>query len=141
MAGELRRQSHLAAGRDLSAAGPASNPEIMQLIESLPEACQVEVMKGFTGDLLQLSIKIQEIQATNIEFREHLADIAALLERVKQSGNRGYGRTTNKGPGGETTIEIDTGGGPVIRPVGGGCSSVLAIGLVAGALLAWWTIA
>jgi len=141
MAGELRRQSHSSAGRDLTAAGPASNPEIMQLIERLPEACQVELMKGFTGDLLQLSIKVQEIQATNIEFREHLADIATLLDRVKHSGNRGYARTTNKGPGGETTIEISTGGGPLLRPVGGGCAGVLAIGLVAGALLAWWTIA
>lgn len=116
-------------------------PEVIVLIERLPEACRAELMKGFTGDLLRLSVRVQEIQATNTEFREHLSDIVNLLNTAKQSGNRGYARTTTRGPGGETTIEIGTGGGPIIRPVGGGCAVVLAVAATGGSVIAWWAFA
>ncbi len=106
--------------------------QVTTLIEGLPESSRAELMKGFTGDLLQLAVKVQEIQATNAESREHLSALADLLSTVKRDGNRGYIKQTTQNAGGQTTIEIGTGGGPLIRPVGGGCAVVLATLIAAG---------
>lgn len=110
-------------------AGGLSN-QVTALIERLPPQCQTELMKGFTGDLLQLAVKVQEIQATNVEAREHLSALAELLNTVKRDGNRGYAKHTSQNAGGQTTIEIGTGGGPLLRPLGGGCA-VMAAALIA----------
>jgi hypothetical protein len=106
--------------------------QVTTLIEGLPESSRAELMKGFTGDLLQLAVKVQEIQASNAESHEHLSALAELLSSVKRDGNRGYLKQTTQNAGGQTTIEIGTGGGPVIRPVGGGCAVVLAALIAAG---------
>jgi hypothetical protein len=135
------RQISAESNHTLSGNAAGLSPEIRSLIQRLPEACQAELMKGFTGDLLQLSVKLQEIQATNVEFREHLTDIVNLLNTAKQSGNRGYARTTTRGPGGETTVEIGTGGSPIMRPVGGGCAVVLAVAAAGGSVIAWLAFA
>lgn len=115
--------------------------QVTALIERLPVECQTELMKGFTGDLLQLAVKVQEIQATNIEAREHLDALASLLSSVKRDGNRGYMKQTHTNAGGQTTIEISTGGGPLLRPVGGGCAIVVVLVVSAGVLFAWLAIA
>jgi hypothetical protein len=110
--------------------------QVMTLIEGLPESCQVELMKGFTGDLLHLAVKVQEIQATNAESQEHLSSLADLLSNVKRDGNRGYIKQTTQNAGGQTTVEISAGRGPLLRPVGGGCAVVLSALLTAGTLAA-----
>lgn len=133
----LRKQEGL--GGSLVSGGLA--PQISSLIERLPVDCQTELMKGFTGDLLQLAVKVQEIQATNIEAREHLDALATLLSSVKRDGNRGYAKHTSQNAGGQTTIEIGTGGGPILRPVGGGCAIVVGFALTAGTFLTWLMLA
>jgi len=134
------RQISAESNHSLSGQSAGLSPEIRSLIQRLPEACQAELMKGFTGDVLQLSLKVQEIQATNVEFREHLRDLVGLLSNVKQGGNRGYARTMSTGPGGETTVEISTGGGPLLRPVGGGCATVVTVIVATGTAFAWWAL-
>jgi hypothetical protein len=113
-------------------AGGLSN-QVTALIERLPAQCQTELMKGFTGDLLQLAVKVQEIQATNVEAREHLSALADLLNTVKRDGNRGYAKHTSQNAGGQTTIEIGT-GGPLVRPIGG--CAIMAAALIAASAFA-----
>lgn len=141
MSDSTRRSLQSPAAQSGSLVSGGLGPQITSLIERLPAECQTELMKGFTGDLLQLAVKVQEIQATNIETREHLDALATLLSSVKREGNRGYAKHTSQNAGGQTTIEIGTGGGPILRPVGGGCAVVVACVFAAGTFFTWWVLA
>lgn len=121
-------------GSGLRTSDDPFNSQLSSLISQLPVASQTELIKSYAGDLLQLKAKIEEIRATNAESSEHLAALVELLNQVQQDGNKAHVTHTSTNSGGQTKIELQTRGTPIVRPLGGGCVVFVAAILGSGFL-------